>query len=329
MDSAQNNLPYTDSSRINMRSGQYLIERDNEQEVGLEALYQLHPGILLRVLDLTIRTAQPVATMSPGKQLLFCFKLAGENTVELAGGERHHTREGSLLFSYCNTPQYAQDSSAAGEKYLAVTLECEPDLLLQAPFELDAEQLPEAIQAALQGVDRVAADFTMNADLIQALQLLLNSDTADRLSRPFLQAKAVEILCLALRNMLQQEGQREHTQISERERQQMDEARKLLQERWQNPPAQEEMVQALGIGKSRLKRCFKWLHGYTITDYLLRIRMQQAQQLLKNGGMSISQVAGEVGYDHPSSFAAAFKRQFGMSPKAFQKNITGHMFSPE
>lgn len=315
----QDNLPYTETSRFQICSAQYHIRRDNLQEVGVEALYQLQPGILLRVLDLTIRTAQPVTMTAPGKQLIFCFKMAGNNILETTGGARKQLSEGSMLVAYSDTPQIVKDSSDPGEKYLMVMLVCEPDALLQPPFGLEVDQLPVLLQTILHGTSAVSADFTMNAELISALQFLLNSDTADALSRPFLQAKSVEILCLALRNILQQEGQHERSQISERERQQMNEARELLRERWQDPPTQEELVRHLGMGKSHLKKCFKLLFGYSITDYVLRIRMQHAQQLLAEGHMNVSQVAWEVGYEHPCNFVTAFKRQFGLTPKTFQK----------
>lgn len=321
----QDNLPYTESSRFDMCSGQCHIHRDNLQEVGVEALYQVQPGILLRVLDLTIRENRPVVTAMPEKKLVFGFKLAGNNVVEKGEGERRHLREGSLLVAYSDTPQVLKDSGEVGVKYLTVMLVCDPDILLQTPFGLDADQLPELLQAVLHGTDAVIANFTMNADLIQTLQLLLSGDTTDALSRPFLQAKAVEVLCLALRNMLQQEGQQERKQISEWERHKMSEAHDLLRERWQDPPAQEELVRLLGVGKSRLKELFKLLYGYSITDYVLRIRLQKAQQMLAEGDMNVGQVAWAVGYQHPCNFVTAFKRQFGMTPKVFQKTSASRL----
>nr|WP_243760313.1 helix-turn-helix transcriptional regulator [Aestuariicella hydrocarbonica] len=75
----------------------------------------------------------------------------------------------------------------------------------------------------------------------------------------------------------------------------------------------------LGVGKSRLTVCFKWLYGESIGGYVAHIRMQHAQQLLSHSTLNISQVAWEVGYEHPCNFVTAFKRQFGMTPKSFQK----------
>ncbi|QYO62758.1 helix-turn-helix domain-containing protein [Leptolyngbya sp. 7M] len=43
-----------------------------------------------------------------------------------------------------------------------------------------------------------------------------------------------------------------------------------------------------------------------------------AQQLLSNPDISIEQVAASVGYANRGNFAAAFRKKFGLNPKAFQ-----------
>ncbi|NIB41556.1 helix-turn-helix transcriptional regulator [Pseudomaricurvus alkylphenolicus] len=316
---AKDNLPFTDSSRFHLGSGRYHIRRDNEQEQGFEAIYQLQPGVLLRVMDLTILSGKPVPLLSPAKRLMFNFKVRGDHQVEFPDGTMGAITEGSLWFNYNDEEQEMLDICESGEPFLLVSMLCEPDTLMLPPFELEAAQLPEVVQKVLEGQSLVTEGFSMGPELLQSLRMLLDSDTTDSVGRPYLRAKSVEILCLALRDILQQENQRGQAHISKREQQKMSEARRLLQKQWQNPPSQDELVQLLGIGKSRLKECFKWLFGYSISDYVMRIRMQQAQQLLTESNLNVSQVAWEVGYEHPCNFVTAFKRQFGMTPKAFQK----------
>jgi len=314
-----------DTSRFQLRSGQNHVLRDGDDEVGVQALHQIQPGIVLRVLDITMRTDLTLETTASENQLMFGFKLAGDNVVESVEAGGYLVSEGSLFVAYSGTRVIIKDNFDKDQRYLLVMLLCDPEILLQAPFDLEAEQLPDVIQSVLHDEKSLIDGCSMNAELIQALRILLNSDTGDALNRAFLQAKSIEILCLALRNILQHESQREQSKISERERLKMGEAHQLLKQRWQDPPTQEELVQALGIGKSRLKKCFKWLYGLSIKDYVLGIRMQQAQQLLTEGRLNVSQVAMEVGYEHPCNFVTAFKRKFGMTPKAFQKaSSTGY-----
>lgn len=60
-------------------------------------------------------------------------------------------------------------------------------------------------------------------------------------------------------------------------------------------------------------------------QYLLRIRLVQAQQLLTETNLSIQEIARHIGYEDPFAFSRIFKRRIGMSPRAFrvqtQKNV--------
>jgi len=47
---------------------------------------------------------------------------------------------------------------------------------------------------------------------------------------------------------------------------------------------------------------------------LTQQRTIQAERLLRESNMTIAEVANQVGYAHLGCFAAAFKRQFGISP---------------
>jgi AraC-like DNA-binding protein len=48
--------------------------------------------------------------------------------------------------------------------------------------------------------------------------------------------------------------------------------------------------------------------------------MDRAYERLNKTDESIARVAFDAGYDHPSNFATAFKRVFGVSPRA----VRGH-----
>jgi len=318
----QENLPFTDLTRFSLRSGHNHIRHNSEHGVGVEALYQFQPGIMLRVIDMVTLTSKPEETTIPKKHLVFNFKLLGENFMEVEDHGSITMTEGSLWIAYSKDQKRLVEHGEEGQKYLLVMLICEPNVLLQSPFDQGVNELPDCIQAVLSGDEYMAANFTMNADLIQALRIFLNSDTSDVFSRPFLQAKTVELMCLALRNMLDQESQFQRARISEKDKGKMEVASKLLQKHWQNPPTQDELVKKLGVGRTQLVKCFKLVHGYSITDYVLNIRMQHAQQLLTEGRLNVTQVAVEVGYEHSSNFVTIFKRQFGITPKAFQKAMT-------
>ncbi|MEI1374667.1 MULTISPECIES: helix-turn-helix domain-containing protein [unclassified Nostoc] len=76
----------------------------------------------------------------------------------------------------------------------------------------------------------------------------------------------------------------------------------------------------MGINECTLKRGFI---GTTVFGYLHDYRMEQARQLLLSRQMKIEQVAQKVGYANRSRFASAFRKKYGVNPKAYQKQIDG------
>nr|WP_092071435.1 AraC family transcriptional regulator [Dendrosporobacter quercicolus]NSL49359.1 helix-turn-helix transcriptional regulator [Dendrosporobacter quercicolus DSM 1736]SDM26281.1 AraC-type DNA-binding protein [Dendrosporobacter quercicolus] len=70
-----------------------------------------------------------------------------------------------------------------------------------------------------------------------------------------------------------------------------------------------------------LKLCFKGVYGCSVQAYLRSYRMQAAALMLRQSKDSIAVIAGKVGYDNASKFAAAFKLVTGRSPQEYRKSV--------
>lgn len=159
----------------------------------------------------------------------------------------------------------------------------------------------------------------MNESVALASNILLTGEPSDDLSNAFIKAKTVELVCLVLRNLRQAESQTQLSLLPNKDRKILERAGVLLAENWCNPPAQDDLAKQLGVNKSKLKQGFKLIHGCTMKEYILNIRLLQAQKLLAQGNLNVTQVALEVGYEYSSNFTSAFKEKFNISPKTFQK----------
>lgn len=73
------------------------------------------------------------------------------------------------------------------------------------------------------------------------------------------------------------------------------------------------------MNPTTLKEVFKSVYGTSIAAHIKEHRMEVAAQLLRDGTLSLAEVAAKVGYTNQSKFTAAFKEQFGMLPKEFRK----------
>ena len=81
-----------------------------------------------------------------------------------------------------------------------------------------------------------------------------------------------------------------------------------------------ELAGQFQISETSLKNYFRGVYGQNYSSYQRDIRMKKAAQLLAETTERIAMVAGQVGYENQSKFAAVFKKQFGMSPAQYRKS---------
>ncbi|MBB4693317.1 helix-turn-helix domain-containing protein [Paractinoplanes abujensis] len=81
----------------------------------------------------------------------------------------------------------------------------------------------------------------------------------------------------------------------------------------------EELAGLVNISKFHFLRTFTKATGVTPHRYLTRIRLHRAAGLLRNSNLSVQQVAMTCGYTSASRFAAAFRRQYGLTPASYRR----------
>lgn len=79
-------------------------------------------------------------------------------------------------------------------------------------------------------------------------------------------------------------------------------------------PSISEMAKMAGMSVSKFKILFYELFNSSPHQYILDKKMMYAHGLLQTGKYSITQVAYQVGYHHPSGFTRVFKQKFNYSP---------------
>ncbi len=66
---------------------------------------------------------------------------------------------------------------------------------------------------------------------------------------------------------------------------------------------------------------FKKQTGVTLTNYIKKLRVSKAKDLLLNTNYSILQIAQQVGYEHHSSLTRVFLEYEKLTPKEYRKSI--------
>lgn len=68
-------------------------------------------------------------------------------------------------------------------------------------------------------------------------------------------------------------------------------------------------------------RSFKQFTGVTPMQYILSVRISNAQSLLEETEYNITEIGNIVGYENPLYFSRIFKKQRGLSPSEYRKRI--------
>ena len=89
----------------------------------------------------------------------------------------------------------------------------------------------------------------------------------------------------------------------------------LMEERVEDRLSVEEISRQLNVSLDTLERAFQAELGTSPGRHYRILRLRQASDLLAHSSLPIGEVALACGFSNASSFARAFKVQFGMSPR--------------
>lgn len=84
----------------------------------------------------------------------------------------------------------------------------------------------------------------------------------------------------------------------------------------------EDYAASRGMSVSWFIRSFKQYTNITPMQYIVSLRITNAQILLETTNYSVSEIGFIVGYDNPLYFSRIFRKQKGVSPKQYREQMT-------
>ncbi|MEH7239072.1 response regulator transcription factor [Bacillus sp. JJ1562] len=80
----------------------------------------------------------------------------------------------------------------------------------------------------------------------------------------------------------------------------------------------QEIADRFFFSREYISRKFKQEFDDTITDYVMKIRMEKAKELLENPHLKIYEIANHVGYQNEKYFSKLFKKLIGVRPNEYR-----------
>ena len=77
------------------------------------------------------------------------------------------------------------------------------------------------------------------------------------------------------------------------------------------------LTREVGISRAQLHRKMKEITGISTGDFIRNLRLQQAERLIRENKINITQVAYTVGFNNQSHFSTVFRKYYGMTPSEY------------
>ena len=187
----------------------------------------------------------------------------------------------------------------------AITPICEGDEIIG--YMMMGQVLREGEHEAVQCAIRAAvAEFDMDAERFEK-DLKKMESLSDSTVRSALHIMSM-CVCYLYTNQI----------IKSRSEELSDRLRRYIDLHYTEPLTVPSLCRMLYISKSKLYQISRDAFGMGVSDYIRRLRMERAKQLLQDGKLPIWQIAEQVGIHDANYFIRAFKADVGTTPLSYR-----------
>lgn len=97
----------------------------------------------------------------------------------------------------------------------------------------------------------------------------------------------------------------------------------MIQEGYAEELSISRIAEEVFLTPNYISLIFKKETGETITDYITKVRMNRAKELLQTTDLKVMEISERVGYENPHYFSTVFKKTVGMHPLKYRTGNTG------
>lgn len=192
----------------------------------------------------------------------------------------------------------------SGERARCVVMQVDPQGLAD-------DALGESVRRKADATGIVP--LSISSRLTALVGEVLSSDQTSSVTHLLAESCALELLARALAS----DGQPAlpSDRAGSREKDGIWRVRDLLAAEPGNDYCLSDLAKLAGVSISGLKAKFPALTGQSVFDFLRDQRLERGRRGLTSEGWSVKQAAFFAGYAHPSNFATAYRRKFGVAPR--------------
>lgn len=298
------------------RSGDYSVYQfRNETGEGTITFYEVFPGVALSYNDFHMRYYD--SSFQPGRDV-FCIDHCREGRLEYTAKDDAYSyvEAGDLKLDRRLTHTGRFEMPLA--HYHGITVSFDMEAACRS-LPLEIKDFPVDLRSLQKKYCKGVYPMVLHAAC--SIEHIFGELYAvpEKIRKPYFKIKILELLLyLEALEIPENAGEKPYFYKTQVEKTKL--IGQFLAEHMGENFTQKELSKRFDLPLTTMKRCFRFVYGTTIGDWLLTYRMNQAAVMLKNCREdSVADIAGQVGYDSPSKFAMAFRKVMGLSPTEYRR----------
>jgi AraC-like DNA-binding protein len=288
---------------------------ENESGTGDITVYLAFPGIELVYNDMHMEYCNKTQKPRSGViEINYCR----EGRCECAFGEQSYCYMSAGDLSICSLQRRSHTSSFPTSHYHGITVTID--------FAGITEEMTMILELLSVDLSRIF-EFSRKQDFYivrasKTVQHIFSElyTVQEHIKTSYIKVKLMELL-LMLTELDFDTGKADYVYYSQAQRNCIRQIHDFMVDHIAEHYTIGELAERFEISPTAMKNCFRGIYGAPIYTYIRTYRLQIAERLLREGQLSVAEIAAKIGYTNPNKFTSAFCSEYGIPPTQYQKNV--------
>ena len=229
------------------------------------------------------------------------------------------------------SPGYKVTKARNGAEGLNFAIKYTPDVIVSDVImpEMDGVELCRRLKENMSTTHIPVILLTAKADVESQIEGI-DVGADDYISKPF----AIEVFKLKIRNLIASRIKLRQlfsssvddipvrTELTDPDTLFLEKVISIIKENLSNQDfGVNQLVDEMCVSISQLQKKLSRLTNHSPSEFIMLHRMKKSLELIRQPGMTITELATMVGFQDPFYFSRCFKKHFGKSPKAFAETV--------
>lgn len=217
----------------------------------------------------------------------------------------------ALVFPFDKEQEMVRYLKAMNEKAVSVAADLLDELEANDLVAGETGYLAEAANQVAGTVHKLLADNGIHAEeaerlyeLVCAAGVLTPADPSE------IRANLLQYVTAGLKEIIETKGKPYRVEIEQ--------VKKYIEDHYNQDISLKDISSSIFMNLNYLCTLFKNEVGETINNYMTRVRMEKAMELLRTTDLKIFEIAERVGYSNTNYFSYAFKKYMGAAPNEYR-----------